>query len=233
VSGWLLPRQQGLEQTGQDRAWTLEQRGMDRELYTAQLANQRAQAAAAGTGVDTLKANQGQALIDTQQSRWLQQIQPAAVVADATQRIIGSLATGNAIGAEAAVVGLAKILDPTSTVREGEVTTIKGGTGIGQQLMSAFNKAKGKGFDPQSAKDLQSVVDANAIPILKRAIEQRQQFSTSLDDVLGNDYPGVGRTVTGDGINWGWVNQFTGADPTENPPGTQILDYNEIKNQGR
>jgi hypothetical protein len=60
-------------------------------------------------------------------------------------------------------------------------------------------------------------------------VQQRQEFSRGLDAVLGEDFPGVGRIVTGSGIDWDWVNQYTGIDPAENPAGPQVLDYNELK----
>jgi hypothetical protein len=214
----LRERALDLQESGQQ----LQARGLDLQ----------AQGLAQGdSGEEFQKAKFGQGMIDTQQQRFLSQMAGPAQIADATQRITGSLATGNAIGGLAAIIGLAKVLDPTSVVREGEVTTIQGGMGVGQSLMDAWNRAQSQGFSPESAKDLQSVVDANAIPVLQRAIRQRQEFSTSLDQVFGEQYPGVGRVVTGSGIDWDWVNQYTGTDAAQNPPGPKVVTYGELQGQ--
>jgi len=169
-------------------------------------------------------------LVTGQQTKFLQQMAGPAQIADATQRITGSLATGNAIGGLAAIIGLAKVLDPTSVVREGEVTTIQGGMGIGQSLMDAWNRAQSQGFSPESAKDLQAVVDANAIPVLQRAIRQKDEFANGLDQVLGDQYPGIGRAVSGSGIDWDWVSQYTGQQP-QTGGNQRVMTYQELQGQ--
>lgn len=98
-----------------------------------------------------------------------------ADVADAVQQIQGSLKTGNSLGGLAATIKLAKILDPTSVVREGEVTTVQGGIGTAQQLISSFNQLFSKGWTPEAQKAFSEIARQVAGPLLQRGMRIQQE----------------------------------------------------------
>ena len=178
--------------------------------------SQAATAAAEGLALlrgTPLTANQAQTLITNQQTKFLQKMEAPAQVMDAYQQIEGALGTGDALGTQAALIKLAKILDPTSVVREGEVTTIEGGLGIGNQLMNAFNRAMNEGAPEQAADAIRAVAREVAVPVLGRALQARSEFAKSLDDVLGDEFPGIGRITDGIGISWGDVASLVQGGP--------------------
>ena len=177
-------------QTPQERA----------NLTKTTLANEAAQRNAEYERQDRVIA--AQPIIAAQQGKYLTQIAPSREVAIAYDQIGNALGTGDALGGEAALIKLAKILDPTSVVREGEVRTVKGGLGIGQQLLNSWNSAKAQGLTPESVQMVAKVVQAVAMPALKNGLAIRNEFSTSLDGVFGEDMPGLSRIITGAGIDW-------------------------------
>lgn len=102
-------------------------------------------------------------------------------VADATQQISAGLRSGNSLGALAAVIKLAKILDPTSVVREGEVTTVQGGIGTAAALINEWNRLGGKGMTPENAKQFEAVVKGQAAPILQRGLRLGAEYAKSAE----------------------------------------------------
>jgi hypothetical protein len=153
----------------------------------AQASAASAEAAAAGR-IDPLEARINQ--------RWLANLTEPVAVQDSLQQIEGALGQSDSLGAVAAMIKLAKILDPTSVVREGEVTTVQGGTGTAQALLSSINKIKGGGLTPQAAADVLRTAKTIAVPILTRG----QQIT---DEVRkqATDY-GVNPDRVTTGIGW-------------------------------
>lgn len=126
-----------------------------------------AQAAAAGK-IDQVTARL--------QDRWLKQMIAPVAVQDSLQQIDAALDTQDSLGALAAVIKLAKILDPTSVVREGEVVTVEGGIGIADQLIRSFNRLKGEGFNAGGVKSLRQTALAVAAPVLSRGSQITAEF---------------------------------------------------------
>jgi hypothetical protein len=127
----------------------------------AQASAASAAAAAAGR-IDPIEARINQ--------RWLAQMEAPVQVLDAVQQAEAALDTGDSLGSLAAVIKLAKVLDPTSVVREGEVTTVQGGTGVAESLIADYNRIFGKGFSPQGAAAFRRTLRATAKPILQRGV---------------------------------------------------------------
>lgn len=100
-------------------------------------------------------------------------------VADATQQIANGLQSGDSLGSLAAVIKLAKILDPTSVVREGEVTTVQGGLGTAAALINEWNRLGGKGMPKESADKFLQTVRGIAGPILQRGMRLGEEYRTA------------------------------------------------------
>ena len=76
--------------------------------------------------------------------------------------------TGDALGAQAALVKLAKVLDPESVAREGEVEVVRKGSGVMAALSNSLNMAVGKGMTPESIAQFESTLAALTRPELER-----------------------------------------------------------------
>lgn len=96
---------------------------------------------------------------------------PTREILTARQQVIAMLATGSALGSTAAVIKLAKALDPTSSVREGEVGTIEGGQGLVLQLQNAWNRMGGEGMSPKAIDAFHEVVNELVAPEALRAMQ--------------------------------------------------------------
>lgn len=117
-----------------------------------------------------------QPIIARLNDRYLAQMKAPVNVQDALAQLENALSTGSSIGAVAATVKLAKILDPESVVREGEVRTVEGGLGIADQIIRALNNVEGQGFGPDAVKDLLELAQAVATPVLERGRLIESQF---------------------------------------------------------
>ena len=148
---------------------------------------------------------QQQQMITNQQDKFLATMKGPSEVWQAYEQINGMLDTGDALGTRAAIIKLAKILDPTSVVREGEVTTIEGGTGLGNQIMNMWNNAINQGAPEEMADAIRNIAKEAAGPVLANAVRQRNEFRGALDTVFGADMPGAARIVTGSGLPWNEV----------------------------
>lgn len=122
------------------------------------------------------KRQADQPIIGRLNQRYLTQIRSPVNVVDALAQLEGALQTGSSVGAVAAVVKLAKILDPDSVVREGEVRTVEGGLGIADQLINVMNRVEGEGFGADAANDILEVAKAMAAPIVERGRRIESEF---------------------------------------------------------
>ena len=82
----------------------------------------------------------------------------------------------NALSSLAATIKLAKLLDPGSVVREGEVTTVQGGSGTAASLINAWNNMRSKGFGESSLNQFRAVVQALAGPEAARGLSIFDDF---------------------------------------------------------
>lgn len=151
----------GLDQARREGPLALEaSRQLIASRRAAALASQASAEAAAAGRIDPLEARINQ--------RWLANLTEPVAVQDSLQQIEGTLRQGDSLGALASIIKLAKILDPTSVVREGEVVTVEGGTGLAQQLLSGVNRLKGGGLSPKAAADVLRTAKTLAVPVLER-----------------------------------------------------------------
>jgi hypothetical protein len=128
--------------------------------------------------------------------RFLSQMDAPTQVADATQQIDAALKTGDSLGGLAATIKLAKILDPTSVVREGEVTTVQGGIGVASQLINSYNRLFGEGMSPAGAKTFLGITRAVAGPVLQRGLRIEKEIRSAAAQVDAD--PNMAAT----GIGW-------------------------------
>ena len=144
--------------------------------------------------------------------RFLTQMDAPTQVADSVQQIDASMAGGDSLGALAATIKLAKILDPTSVVREGEVTTVQGGTGLAASLVNAYNKAGGKGMGPAQAAAFKRTVRSVAVPVLQRGLRIEGEVRKAAETMDAD--PEMAAT----GIGWpsGFVKRYVGDMPDPN-----------------
>lgn len=147
--------------------------------YAAELAlveSRRAATAASQASAQAAAAGKMDQVTARLQDRWLRQMVAPVAVQDSLQQIDAALDTQDSLGALAAVIKLAKILDPTSVVREGEVTTVEGGIGIADQLVRNYNRLKGEGFSGGGVKSLRQTALAVAAPVLSRGSQITAEF---------------------------------------------------------
>lgn len=203
----IQPRSKSESISGMANAYRLTQGGLDPQTAAASMAGRSAvqeklpqQALAA-----QFTPQQTQAFITDQQNKFLAKMIGPSEVWQAYQQIEGMLSTGDALGTRAAMIKLAKILDPTSVVREGEVTTIEGGTGMGNWIMNEFNAAFNQGAPEQMVQAIRNTALKAAGPVLENAVRQRNEFAGALDYIYGADLPGAARIVTGSGLPWGEI----------------------------
>mgnify|MGYP000872217262 FL=1 len=145
---------------------------------------------------------------------YAKQMESTIQVADSIQQIQASMDTGNSLGVMAGVVKLAKILDPTSVVQRSEVERTVGGIGIADQLMTAYNKLSGEGFNPGARKAFDATVRAVASPVLERGLRIEEEFRTAAKAA------GVrpSSVVIGTGFNRDFVSQWLAGAPSPGAP---------------
>lgn len=143
---------------------------LEKQATEALIGSRNASAQASRANASASKTGQISQVQFTLNQRFLSQMDAPVQVADAVQQIDGAFETGNSLGVLAATIKLAKILDPTSVVREGEVTTVQGGLGVGTQLLNNYNKLFGQGMNAEGAKAFQKLTKSIAGPVLQRGV---------------------------------------------------------------
>jgi hypothetical protein len=71
-----------------------------------------------------------------------QPVKDYSTISNAIERIKYGASTGDAPGDMALIFGYMKLLDPTSTVREGEYATVKNAGGVPDWIINTYNNAK-------------------------------------------------------------------------------------------
>jgi hypothetical protein len=104
--------------------------------------------------------------------------QPVADFVDtwqSAQQLRASLEADSAVGAQGAIIKLARIYDPGGVVREGEAQVYRGSFGALQALQNTVKAAKGKGFDVQTRQDIQALADdvlMSSLPAVQQIQDQ-------------------------------------------------------------
>jgi hypothetical protein len=95
--------------------------------------------------------------------------------------LVGNMPYNNAASDLAIVVGAAKVLDPPSVVREGEVENVKKTGGVMDQFVGLLDKAQGgAGLTPQVRAQLWQMVNAKLELDVKNMEPLRQQHAVQL-----------------------------------------------------
>jgi len=117
----------------------------------------------------------------------------------ARAQVAQMLKTGTPLGGTAAIIKLAKALDPDSAVREGEVGTVEGGIGGIAQLQNAWNRMIGEGMTEESLADFQEVVDMLTAEVALQALQRAEGFGALFNGVgLGAESVSIFQTA---GVN--------------------------------
>lgn len=74
-------------------------------------------------------------------------------------QLMAALDTGSALGAQAAVIKMAKILDPGSVVRTEEGVAVRSSIGIIDQMWNAVKQAQGEGFNAETDAQFRQLGD--------------------------------------------------------------------------
>lgn len=136
----------------------------------ASAANSRAQAAAAGQANTAQLAGQlrddfsGNPLVSDWQDSW-----------QSVKQLRASLRSGSAVGAQGAIIKLARIYDPGGVVREAEGDVYRGSMGALNALQNSLSAAKGKGFNPQTIQDIENLTDdllKSTLPGVEAIVDQ-------------------------------------------------------------
>ena len=122
--------------------------------------------------------------------RFLKSLDQTGEIVTGTLQLTQLLDQDNALSSLAATIKLAKLLDPGSVVREGEVTTVQGGSGTAASLINAWNNMRSKGFGESSLNQFRAVVQALAGPEAARGLSIFDDF-TDLANRAGADVPSV------------------------------------------
>ena len=100
----------------------------------------------------------------------------SAEVITSAEQILGALELDDPLAVLTAIIKFAKAADPDSVVREGEVTTVTGGTGLAQFLMTEFNKAVGSGFTENAKDQFRRSANALVQPQAERGLRIMKDF---------------------------------------------------------
>lgn len=93
------------------------------------------------------------------------------------QKIMGS--EDSAAGDLGLIFAYMKLLDPTSTVREGEFANAQNATGIPSQVMNAYNRAvTGGRINPTQREDFRNSALAYVTPVINQQKEAEKYFTT-------------------------------------------------------
>lgn len=93
------------------------------------------------------------------------------------QKIMGS--EDSAAGDLGLIFAYMKLLDPTSTVREGEFANAQNATGIPSQVMNAYNRAvTGGRINPTQRADFKNSALAYVTPVINQQKEAERYFTT-------------------------------------------------------
>ena len=108
--------------------------------------------------------------------RFLKALDQTGEIVTGTLQLTQLLNQDTALSSLASVIKLAKLLDPGSVVREGEVTTVAGGSGTAASLINAWNNMQSKGFGESSMNQFRAVVQALAGPEAARGLSIFDDF---------------------------------------------------------
>jgi len=116
------------------------------------------------------------------------------------QQLRQLLMSGNAMAAQASLVKMAKILDPTSVAREGEVEVIRQGSGLMSALQNSLNQAVGQGMGTDAVAQFNDTLDRLVAPERARGNRIVQGF---VDQAQKNNIdPAYALATSGIDMDW-------------------------------
>ena len=119
---------------------------------------------------------------------------------------------GSALGAQVALIKMAKISDPESVVTEGNITTIKNGYGALSALSASLRAAGNKGLSPEQTQMFMDVMDALYGPAMEMAAAATKEYQGFEDQYQARP----GEYTNSVGLDWSltpglWRKQIPGA----------------------
>ncbi len=139
-------------------------------------------------------------------TRFLKSIAETSEIVLTSQQLAQLLDTDTALGSLAATIKLAKLLDPGSVVREGEVTTVAGGSGLAATIINEWNNMQAAGFGENSIQQFKGVIQALAGPQAVRG----QSIIADFTDLANRAGIPLGAALAGSGIDPGVLQELAG-----------------------
>lgn len=172
-------------------------------------------------GVDQILNREGQL-----NTRFLKSIAETSEIVLGTQQLTQLLDQDTALASLGAVIKLAKLLDPGSVVREGEVTTVAGGSGLAATLINEWEKMKGAGFGENSVQQFRGVVQALAGPQAVRG----QSIISDFTDLANRAGIPISAALAGSGIDPSVLNALAqGTLPGRSIPFSSLPEIGPIE----
>ena len=111
------------------------------------------------------------------------QVQPAREVATAYRKVEGGFSQGTSAGDIAGIFGFMKLLDPGSTVREGEYATVEQAGTVPDRIIQLYNKTleSGELLLPEKRQELLEAAASQLEPY-RRQVEETQNIYTDLSE---------------------------------------------------
>jgi|DEB0MinimDraft_10_1074344.scaffolds.fasta_scaffold00377_21 hypothetical protein len=153
-------RRQQLQQVSTSLAVETQKANLAAARANAQAGNLKLQAIASGE----MPPDERIGIINTWSDDWINASGDAREVLISRRQALNSLETDNSLGALAAVIKLAKVLDPGSVVRSEEGRAVTDGMGASLALVNAFNKMKGENMSAESRIAFRDVINAVVEP---------------------------------------------------------------------
>jgi hypothetical protein len=134
------------------------QSGEQRDVTAAQLAQEAADRAARGETRDIASKEFSQIGSLRTEFLGIPEVKEFRQVQNATRQIIDLTSKGTPIGNIGSVFSLMKILDPGSTVREGEAASVQNAAGVPDRFRNAYNQLlSGEGLSQSQRNDMADV----------------------------------------------------------------------------
>ena len=193
----------------------------------AQLRNLDQQFSLVKSGVLTPEARQS--MIRDARDGFTKAMEPVGEVLVAFQQTDNLLATGESLGAQLAIVKMAKLSDPGSTVRIEEGKMVSDGVGLSQTIANEFNKMAGQGFTETAVIQFRNAMRDLAGP---RALSGQNTMLSYLDFAKRNGID-VRDIFVGSGIDTDLLSNLAmGQTAINNRNNVEFSTLNQTPNTG-
>jgi hypothetical protein len=172
----------------------------------------------ASAGRSVTNVHTGDSTTNQLSNAFLGQAKPYIEVAQAYRKVIS--APESAAGDMSKIFGYMKILDPGSTVREGEAASAQNAAGVPDRILNLYNKAlTGQRLNPEQRKDF----DNSAYQLVESQKQQFETLKTHFRDRAISQQANPNNVI---------YDPFQGIEPIKSKP-TEKPKQDEFKGTGR